>query len=260
METLWLALGAWDGLLWLAGLLLPLLLMQRGLHFELQAIFLLITRSQTAAIGIFALLFLPGVLIHELSHFLMAKLLRVRTAGFSLIPAVLPDGKLRMGFVETEQTDIVRDALIGVAPLLSGGALVAFLGLVQLGLAGLGSVFATGSEQAIWQALRQLPDQPDFWIWFYLTFTFSTTMLPSASDRRAWLPLALWVVLLVGAAALAGAGPWLLEHLAPPLNAGLRAVALVFAISLGIHLLLWVPLRLLRELIARLTHTSLRPR
>lgn len=251
-------LGSWDGLIWLVLLLAPLLLMQRGLHFELQAIFLLITRSEGAAIGIFALLFLPGVLLHELSHFLMAKLLGVRTARFSLLPTVLPDGKLQMGFVETAQTDIIRDALIGIAPLLSGGALVAFLGLVELALAPLGSAFTESNWTGIWEILRQVPNQPDFWIWFYLTFTFSTTMLPSESDRRAWLPLALWVVLLIGAAALAGAGPWLLENLAPLLNNGLRAVALVFGISLGIHLLLWLPLRLLRALIAQLTHTNLR--
>jgi hypothetical protein len=241
-------------------LLGPLLLMQRGLHFELQAIFLLITRSEAAAIGIFSLLFLPGVLLHELSHFLMAKLLGVRTARFSLLPTVMPDGKLQMGFVETAQTDFVRDALIGIAPLLSGGALVAYLGLVQLALAPLGSTFIQSNWGGLWEALRQVPNQPDFWIWFYLTFTFSTTMLPSESDRRAWLPLALVVVLLIGAAALAGAGPWLLDNLAPLLNNGLRGVALVFGISLGIHVLLWIPLRVLRELIARLTHSSLRAR
>jgi hypothetical protein len=254
------SLNSWDGIIWLVALLAPLLLMQRGLHFELQAIFLLITRSENAAIGIFSLLFLPGVLLHELSHFLMAKLLGVRTARFSLLPTVLPNGKLQMGFVETAQTDLLRDAMIGSAPLLSGGALVAYLGLVQLALAPLGSAFTQSDWPGIWEVLRQVPNQPDFWLWFYLTFTISTTMLPSESDRRAWLPLALWVLLLVGAAALAGAGPWLLENLAPFLNEGLRAVALVFGISLGIHVLLWIPLRLLRELIARLTHTNLRTR
>jgi hypothetical protein len=258
MQAIQSILASWDGLIWLLVLLAPLLLIQRGMHFELQAIFLLITRSTKAAIGIFSLLFLPGVLLHEVSHFLMAKLLRVRTARFSLLPTVLPDGKLQMGFVETEQTDFIRDALIGIAPLISGGVLVAYLGLIQLALAPLGDAFAKSNWGGIWDVLRQVPNQPDFWIWFYLTFTFSTTMLPSESDRRAWLPLALGVVLLVGAAALAGGGPWLLENLAPLLNNALRGIALVFGISLGIHVLLWIPLRLLRELLARLTHTSLR--
>ena len=223
-------LASWDGLIWLMVLIGPVLIIQRGLHFEVQAIFLLIFRNENASIGLFSLLFLPGVLLHELSHFLMAKLLGVRTARFSLIPIVLPGGKLQLGFVETEQTDFLRDAFIGVAPLVSGGAVVAYLALVQLALAPLGAVFSTGDWNAAWEILRAVPSQPDFWVWFYLAFAVASTMLPSESDRRGWLPLALGVTLLVVTAVLAGAGPWMLENLAPLFNDALRAVALIFGI------------------------------
>jgi hypothetical protein len=251
---------SWDGLIWLLLLLAPALVLQRGLHFELQAIFLLLTRHENAAVGMFALLFLPGVLLHELSHYVMARLLGVRTARFSILPNILPGGKLQLGFVETEQVDLIRDALIGLAPLISGGALVAYLGLVQLGLGSLGPAFGRGDWPGLWQALRQVSVQPDFWVWFYLTFVIGTTMLPSDSDRRAWLPLSLWAILLLGLVALAGAGPWLLENAAPALNSALRTLAVIFGINLGFHFVLWVPLRLLREGLARLTHTRLRAR
>src|SRR5512145_1583640 len=98
----------------------PLLFAQRWLHRETQLVFLLLTRSARLALGLFSLLFFPGVLLHELSHYLMARLLGVRTGRFSLLPELMPDGKLRLGFVETAETDIVRDALIGAAPLISG--------------------------------------------------------------------------------------------------------------------------------------------
>ena len=251
---------SWDGLIWLLLLLAPALLLQRGLHFELQAIFLILTRHENAAIGMFSLLFLPGVLLHELSHFLMARLLGVRTARFSILPSILPGGKLQLGFVETEQADLFRDALIGLAPLLSGGALVAYLGLVQLNLGSLGTVVGHNDWQGLWQALRQISVQPDFWVWFYLTFVIGSTMLPSDSDRRAWLPLSLWALLLVGLVAVAGAGPWLLENAAPALNTALRTLAVIFGINLGFHIVLWVPLRLLREGLAHLAHVSLRTR
>jgi hypothetical protein len=102
-----------------------------------------------------------------------------------------------------------------------------------------------------------VPEQSDFWVWFYLAFSVATTMLPSDSDRRAWLPMLLWAALLIAAAVLAGAGPWMLENLAPALDAGLRAAALVFGISLGLHLLLWIPFRLLRALAQRVTGVRL---
>ncbi len=79
-------------------------------------------------------------------------------------------------------------------------------------------------------------------------------MLPSASDRRAWLPLIIAIVLLVGLGLLAGAGPWLVDHLAVPLNQALRAMAAVVGISVGIHLILAIPIYSLRRLLNRVTH------
>jgi len=78
-------------------------------------------------------------------------------------------------------------------------------------------------------------------------------MLPSASDRRGWLPLGLTVGGLVAMAVVAGAGPWMLENLAPGLNQLLRALAVVLAISLVVHGVLLVTVWALRRLIERLT-------
>lgn len=229
----------------------PFLFAQRWLHREIQLLFLLLTRKQTIALGLFSLLFFPGVLLHELSHYLVARLLGVRTGRFSLLPSLMEDGKLRLGYVETAGSDVARDALIGTAPLLSGGAVVAYLGIVQMGLTPLAAFVGNGDWPGFMQGLRALPAQQDFWLWFYLTFSISSTMLPSASDRRAWLPVFLTGIFLAGVALLAGAGPWILANLAPWLNRALRSVATIFGISLAMHLALLIPLRLLRELVMR---------
>ena len=82
-------------------------------------------------------------------------------------------------------------------------------------------------------------------------------MLPSASDRRAWLPLILVAGALLGLSVLAGAGPWLLENLAPILNRFLLAVAGVFGISIFVHFVLLLPTFVLRILLGWLTGTKL---
>ncbi len=248
-----LLLNRWDGLVWLLALVGPMIFIQRRLHFEIQAFLLLLTRREEIALGIFSFLFFPGVFLHETSHFLMARLLGVRTGRFSLIPQVLPAGRLQLGFVETAPADPLRDALIGAAPLLSGGVVIAALGLYRLGLLPLAAYFNAQDWPGLLGALGSLPRLPDFWLWFYLTFAISSTMLPSPSDRRAWMPVVLVAVVLGGLALLAGAGPWMMENLAPWLNRGLRVLAAVFGISLGIHLVLWPPLRLLRALLSRAT-------
>ncbi|NLG99757.1 MAG: hypothetical protein GX491_20570 [Chloroflexi bacterium] len=231
----------------------PLLFAQRWLHREIQMVLLLLTRRPLIALGLFSLLFFPGVLLHELSHFAMAWLLRVRTGRFSLLPSLTEDGKLRLGYVETEEADLLREALIGSAPLLTGGAAVAYLGINHLGLLPAASALLQRDWPALWQALAALPSQADFWLWFYLAFTISSTMLPSASDRRAWLPLVLVLLALVGLALFAGAGPWMFDHLAPWLNRAVRSLATVFGISLALHLVMLIPLRLVRGFISGIT-------
>ena len=235
---------------WLLLMLGPLLFAQRWLHRETQLVFLLLTRSARLALGLFSLLFFPGVLLHELSHYLMARLLGVRTGRFSLLPELMPDGKLRLGYVETAETDLFRDALIGTAPFITGGVAVAYIGISRLGLLPLAASLIEWDWPGFLQGLRALPNANDFWLWFYLAFTISSTMLPSASDRRAWLPIALVITVIAGLALVAGAGPWMLENLAPWLNRAFRSVATVFGISLALHLVLLLPLRFLRGIIA----------
>ena len=231
----------------------PLLFFQRRLHREVQILLLLLTRSPTVSLGIFAILFFPGVLLHEFSHFMMAQLLMVRTGRFSLVPQVLPEGQLRLGYVETAPTDLFRDALIGAAPLISGGAAVALLGSSRLGLTPLAGFLSQQAWPAFWDALRLLPQQNDFWVWFYLTFAVSSTMLPSASDRHAWLPISVVFVALVGLALVTGVGPWMMVNLAPPLDRFLQILTTIFGISLALHLALLIPIWVLRGLISRLT-------
>jgi hypothetical protein len=77
-------------------------------------------------------------------------------------------------------------------------------------------------------------------------------MLPSESDRRAWLPLGLILLSLLGISLVAGAGPWLYQNLASPLNQVLRSIAIVFTISVALHLILLPFIWLFRRLLARI--------
>jgi hypothetical protein len=242
-----------DGLLWLLLALGPLLLFQRGLHREIQAVFLLLTRRADLAVALFSLLFFPGVLLHEGSHFLMAKILGVPVGRVSLIPQSIEGNRLRLGFVETGKTDLLRDALIGTAPLLVGGLFVAYAGIVHLDLLSVWDGIASGNIEAALDSLAASFAVPDFWLWFYLTVTVSSTMFPSPSDRRAWLPVALILVFIVGLALIFGAGPWMSENLLPVLNDALGSVALVFAISAAVNFVVLFPAWMLRKVISRLT-------
>ena len=71
--------------------------------------------------------------------------------------------------METNSTDILRDALIGTAPLLTGGFFVAYAGIVRLDLLSVWDGIASGNITAGQDSLAASFAVPDFWLWFYLT-------------------------------------------------------------------------------------------
>ena len=246
------ALSSFTGLIWFLLMLVPLNFLQRVLHREIQAaLYIASGGNAPLTMAVFSILFFPGVLLHEFSHFLMAKILFVPTRGFSIIPKMMPEGYLRMGYVEVAESDIVRDSLIGAAPLILGNLVVAYIAIYPLHLIPLWDVLRNGQMNLFWLGITLLPNVPDFALWFYLTFAISSTMLPSPSDRHAWLPLGLSVAFLFMLALFAGAGSWMMLNLAPVLNAFLHSVATLFGLSAAVHGVLIPPLMLVHKMLSR---------
>lgn len=76
-------------------------------------------------VWLYAILFLPGTLIHELSHFLAAKLLSVPVGKFSL-SFKKHKNEVVLGSVSIAKVDMLRRFLIGIAPLIIGLILLLF--------------------------------------------------------------------------------------------------------------------------------------
>jgi hypothetical protein len=234
-------------------LLIPLLYLPRSLQREIQGIFLLITHRPDISMVLFSLLFLPGVLLHEASHYLMARLLGVRTGKFSLVPKKIKDGRLQLGYVETQTTDFIRDSLIGAAPLFSGCIFIALVGAYPLEMNQLWSILSPGIGRIINADFKSMVDQPDFWLWFYLILTVSSTMMPSASDRKAWMPVLLLIVVVAVLFLLFGVGPWLVAHVGSYILRAVNTITIVFGITVFIHVVLLPPAWIIRKTISRIT-------
>ncbi len=103
--------------------LLALFLLSRTLTNLLFAFFYKTTRSKKISIYLLSFLFLPGTIIHEISHAIMATLLQVHVGRMEFIPKI--DGNnLKMGSVEVGHTDPIRRILIGIAPFLLGTTII----------------------------------------------------------------------------------------------------------------------------------------
>ena len=166
-------------------------------------------------------LLLPGIFLHEFSHILMAEILRVRTGELKLKPEI-HEGHLTLGSAQIALTDPFRLTLIGIAPFISGTAV-------------------------LWLLINLVPKNPVYLLLFtyYLVFAIANTLFSSASDlQAAAIPLIL-VLIIFGLFNLTNLNlpPALLEFL-PGFFFNLTRI---FGYTLVINLLLFFPLKLFRK-------------
>lgn len=81
--------------------------------------FLHITRSHKVTIHLLSILFLPGVIVHELAHWITAGMLGVHTGEIEFMPKI-EGSHVKLGSVAIASTDPFRRFFIGVAPILVG--------------------------------------------------------------------------------------------------------------------------------------------
>jgi hypothetical protein len=166
---------------------------------HLQALVLLLTRSGAVASGAYDLLVLPGVIVHEAAHLLVAFLLRVRIVRADLFRFRRPSD-LRQGEVVVQRVDPLRMSLIGAAPLLVGMLLV----LLLLRLVQLPPLEHTPS--ALW-TLFPVFKEPLSLLGLYTVWAIANAMFPSSADRVAWRAVGGAIALLIVLAAITGLWP-----------------------------------------------------
>jgi hypothetical protein len=200
-------MSGWLILFWLIVTFLLMYPLQRWISAHVQGVAFLLTGNMRVAMWIFWVLFLPGTILHELSHWLTAKLLGVRTSRFSLWPTVKRKGELQMGAVQVDLADPFRHSLIGLAPLIFGSIAVLVIGQGRLELSQLGLALGSGDLEEIGAAVGRTLTVPDVWLWLYLLFAVANAMLPSASDRESWRTVLLYLFLALGLAVGLGLNP-----------------------------------------------------
>jgi hypothetical protein len=209
-----------SALLWLLIVLAGLWVLGALLSRHIQGLILLLSGSGRTATAVYDLLVLPGVVLHELAHVIMALLLGVRVLCVDLF-RFRGASDPRQGEVIVARADPLRMSLIGAAPLLMGLLVLLLLvrwldppavGLSLAALDQLGRFVRDG-----WAALG-----------LYLLFAIANTMFPSAADRQAWWVVGAVAALLLTILLLLGVRPTL-----PPQWLGLlttRADQLVAAL------------------------------
>lgn len=237
-------------------------ILKRWVMLYLHAFGVLVFGSDYRAIWLRFLILAPGIFLHELSHWLTAKLLFVPTGKFSLGPSqTVSRGRqmqVTMGYVMIGRSDPLRGSLIGAAPFFFGT-------LAIVAIAGYGFRQALGpvalpTERIIgvFSHLPALFRVPDAWLWLYLVFSVSNSLMPSESDRRAWASV-LFYTLVIGALAVFITGARQVPPEAVMLTQrGLDILLFAFSLTLAVDLMIGVVIYAAYRLISYATRRTVR--
>ncbi len=140
--------------------------------------------SRNSLIIFWSIIFLPGTVIHELSHFLFAILTGARTGKIEIFPRILEEdfeseekGGVTLGFVQTQKLNPIQGVFVGLAPFFVGLAL-----LIWISSSIQSSYLSTSYYLLIFQG--------------YLFFTISNSFFPSGSDLKHVIPATMILAIL----------------------------------------------------------------
>ena len=151
-----------------------LYLLKKAISRQLQLLSLFLFHTSKFGFWLYVVLAFPGVVLHELSHWLMAEILQVPTDQIKLLPSSPTNPVRCLGSVQTAKTDPFRGLLIGLAPFITG--LLSLFALVS---------YLPPLSTLSWKNL----------FFLYLIWTISHGMLVSRSDLR-FFPFILFLLTL----------------------------------------------------------------
>ena len=212
-----------------------LLWADRWLHRHLQGLMLLLTGDEELALWLYAIVLFPGVVLHELSHALMARLVGTRIGRIHVLPRRVGK-RIQLGYVPVESTDFLRASFIGIAPFLVGSCAIVAIGYLVFGTPEVLQALAQGDWSGGAQAVASMTLTPDGWLWAYLVFAISNTMLPSRSDLHAWPALLMVIAIAILVTVWAGGAELIREGSGRFLSMASRWIVLFGASALLIDL------------------------
>ncbi|MCY3778861.1 MAG: hypothetical protein OXG78_01005 [Chloroflexi bacterium] len=231
---------------------------ERWLHQHIFKVGWLLSNSFPATTIVYYIIFLPGIVLHELALWLAAGVLNVRAEGSIGFPEPQEIGELRLNFVRlADGTGRVRRLIIRICPVLAGMAALWAIALHVFQWETLLALAGEGSLDGWARALASLTRTADLWLWFYLAFVVANTMFPTLaarSDKRE-------KAIVLFTAPLLAFGLWRLARIANPASAGsiealMGSLGLVVGQIAALNLCAVAVLGTAEALIERITNRS----
>lgn len=226
------------------------------LHQHIFKVGWLVTNQYQTTTILYYAFFLPGILLNQLTIWLVAGFLNVRAARSIAWPQKQEIGQLKLNFVQlSKNVDTFRLAIISTAPLLIGLISVYYIANNILGVPTFLATVEGGGDFG--NAVGKLTTAPDFWLWVYIAFTISNTMMPNFQNLRGWRIIIGFIVIAIIVLYAVGAGSQVVtNNLSAPVISAVNSLSGVFAIIIGLDIFMVAVLGTIEAIVERVTGDS----
>ncbi len=216
------------------------------------------TRSFQTTTILYYTFFLPGVFIHELSYWLAAGIFNVHAKSSLQWPEAQEIAELDLSFVELDKNaNPLRIALITLAPIITGLTIVWLIANNILNFSTFFTQISSGELDDIGMAIRDLTGTADFWLWTYLLFVISNTMIPKLTNLKGLRSVLVGIGIAAVILVVIGVGePVVLRTLTGPVANALNLLSGTIIVIMFIDVLFVVGLGTIEALIERVTGHS----
>ncbi len=168
------------------------------LHQHIFKVGWLFTRNFRTTTILYYTFFFPGVVLYEVIVWLVAGALDVRAERAIQMPQAQEAGELHLNFVRiSSRVPPVKRVVIQLSPMLVGGLFIWHVAANIFNVQAFITTISSGELDDVLLGFRTLTSVPDFWLWFYLVFTVSNTMLPTNLKELAVLRTAFIGIIVV---------------------------------------------------------------
>jgi len=233
-----------------------LLFISRNVIRTLQQVIFYLTNSQKLTTALLSFLLYPGVVIHELSHLITAAVLLVPVKSFNLVP-VQKEKTMVSGSVEIVRVDILRNTIVGIAPLFAG---ITVLWLITTYLLPpipflCNLTIRQYNNSAIQNVIlcqksnlhAPISQYLNILISLFLIFSISSTMYSSKKDLEALVYVVPTVVFFIGIGYILGFQFSWLALLVERLRGVFQTLSVMLLFPLGIQLAFFILLSFFRK-------------
>ena len=215
----------------------------------------LLTHNYQITAVLYYIVFLPGVLLHEAARWLAAGLLNVRANRSFQLPQQPEIGQLELNFIKlAPNAHPIKRVIITAAPLVVGLLTLWVIAVNAFQLETVLNIAAPAQLDDVTRAASTLTAQPDFWLWIYLAFTISNTMLPTIpANLRGWRRIGAAALSVIITALVLGISQTFAADAGMQL---LNSLALILSLTTFINIFMVILLGTAEALIERLTGHS----